>query len=131
MLLVYDVAVLARAAFLVVAAEREHLEVALATRHAIAIGPAPRVDQALRAFEIRPAPGWDAGRCLHEGGKPDLLGRIAAIVQIEQLERCPDVLDLNLSGLGASLPEVAKNLGRRHGSKQDEDAQHHEEFEER
>src|SRR5262245_15215606 len=101
----------------------------MTTGNAVAIRPTPWIDQSLCALEVGPSPVRQICRRLHQGGKPDLLGRVAAILQIEQLQRCRDVLDLNLSGLCTGLSEIAENLRCRHGHEQDEDAQHHKELE--
>src|SRR5262249_35635804 len=124
-----QVAILARAAFLVVAAERVHFEFAVPTGDAIAIRVPPWIDQSLLAFEVGSIPVRESGRRLYQGRKPDLLGRITAVLQIEQLKRRRNVLELDLSGLRARLPEVAENLRRRQGHDHDEDAQHHEQLE--
>src|SRR5262245_62124071 len=82
----HEVTILTGAAFLVVAAKREHLEIAVTTGDPIAIWPPPRIKKCFRALEIGATPGRNAGRRLHQRRQPDLLGWIAAIMKIEQLE---------------------------------------------
>ena len=45
-------------------------------------------------LEVRPVPGRQSGRLLHEGSETLTAGRIAAIVKVEKIQSCAEVFDL-------------------------------------
>src|SRR5262249_19655911 len=109
-----------------VATEREDVKLAVTAGSAKAIRPAPWIEQHVCFLEVGAAPIRNALRRCHESGEPGLLRGVLAIVHIIELKRCSDVLDLNLSGLGSGLPEIAENLRGHKRGNHPQDSQHDE-----
>src|SRR5262249_50780833 len=78
---------------------------AMLSRGTVGIGTAPGIIGHGPALEIRPAPGGEPGRALHERAEP-LCGRgVASGVEIEKVERAREALDLDARRLDLRFAE--------------------------
>src|SRR5271166_1619471 len=101
------------------------------SRRPILVRSAPGVGGHRRRFEIGPVPGQGIRRPLHERRKTLRGGRIAAIIEIEQVERRREAFDLNSRRLDLRLAQVVQHAraDQRHDEADDRDD--HEHFDER
>lgn len=108
---ILHIAVLTRAAFPAIAAEGRNLVRPRLAGAFVDICPAPGIIERLRAVDIGPGPPPDAGWRRDERGEPRSFRGIVASVDIIELKRTLDALDLQAGCLLLGLPEERRRPG--------------------
>src|SRR5512139_1421923 len=93
----------ALAAFLAVRAERDDLERRALRRGDVAVLVVPRVLRQRRLLPVRAVPVRGAGRRAHQRLQALLGRRVAAQLELVEVERLGDLADLDLGGVGLGL----------------------------
>ena len=78
-------------------------------RQMVLIGMSPGIERNAAAFDIGPVPDLGAGRALSEGCQTFRVDRIAADIDIEEIERRAETFDLQLRGLDPRLGEIGEH----------------------
>src|SRR5262249_22742768 len=99
-------------------------------RRSIHIWLSPRIQRYVSALEVRTVPRRDAAGGLHQDGKPLGARRIAPGVEIEEIERAREALDLNLRGLDLGFAEIVQHpradQSHDHADDRDDDENFHQ-----
>src|SRR5215475_12664303 len=96
-------------ALLSVSAERNDLIGAAFSGRAIDVSLAPRIIRHGAALQIRAVPRRQSWCRLDECGQALRRGRVAARIQIEQIKRAREALDLDFGGFDLRFTEVAEH----------------------
>src|SRR5262249_14831953 len=126
-----DIPVAALAALAIVGAVRQEIVVAMIARPLVTIDPLPGVKEHIPAFDIGPIPAVNLGWCLYKRVKPLLLGRIATDIQLEQIERSSETLNLSARGVLLGPIQIFQELRNRDGTQKHDNRQNDEEFDKR
>src|SRR5581483_10758638 len=119
------------AALLAVGPERDDLVGRAFHRGAVAIGMSPRIAGNHAPLEVGPVPHLAVARPRHERAEAFARARIAADVEIIQIERAREALDLNLGRLGLRLAEIVQHARADEAHDQADDGDHDQNFHER
>src|SRR5271170_357560 len=98
---------------------------------AVQISLAPRIVRHAAALEVRSVPGGESAGRLDERGKPLRARRISPGIEIEQLERAREALDLDLRGLDLRLAQVIEHARADERHDEADDRDHDQYFDER
>src|SRR5713226_708085 len=97
------------AAFLTIRAVGQDIVRAAISGRTIHIGVVPGIAGDVATFEIRPVPGSYARRPAHQRRQAFRRRGKPACIEIEQVERAAEALQLNLRGLDFRFAEIIKN----------------------
>src|SRR5262245_5549688 len=118
-------------AFLSVGAERQDVICAVLTRRSIYIRSPPWIQGHNSTFEIRAIPDCDAGDRLHEGTQSFRARGTTAGVEIKEIERACEALDLNFGGLDLRLVQIVEHARPDERHDETDDCDHDQDFHER
>src|SRR5689334_8033969 len=121
----------AGAALLAVRAVRDDVVRSMLAGRAVDVGAAPGVGGNLTGPQVRPVPGVDAAGPRGQRGEAFAGGRIAAGIEIEQVERAREALDLDAGGLDLRHGQIVEHARADQGHDQPDDGDHHQDFDER
>src|SRR5580704_6735305 len=121
----------AGAAFLSVRAKGNNVISSVLARRAIDVRMPPRIVGNGAAAQVGPVPRVDAARSLGERREALAGARIATVVEIEQIERAREALDLNARGLHLGFGEIVEHARSDQRHDQADDRDYHEYLDER
>src|SRR5687768_3821492 len=130
-LFVGDVARIVGAPLPAVGAQRDDLIGRLVARDTIFVGVPPGVQRQRILLQVRPVPVLDAGFTGDQHVEALRLRRVAAGVEVEQIERRGERIDLQLGRLRPGVGEVAEHARPDEAHDQAEDDQHDKQLDER
>src|SRR5262249_49724794 len=103
-----DICCCSCATFLPVRPVRDNVVDAMLTGRAIGIWLAPWISGNASALEIRTVPRAETAAALHQGRQPLRTQGISSGIEVEEVERAREALDLDLGGLHLRLAEVVE-----------------------
>src|SRR5882672_3146870 len=116
------------AAFLAVGAVGHDVVGTVFAGRAVDVSVAPRIGRHAAALQIRSVPGRDAGRALYERRQSLGSRRKPAGVEIEQVERARETLQLDPGRLDLGFAEIVEHTRTDQAHDEADDGDHHQHF---
>src|SRR5262249_54743251 len=120
----------AGAALLAVRAVRDDVIGAVLAWRSVDVSVPPGIIGNEARAQIRPVPGIDAAGALRQGGETFARARVAAGIEIKQVERAREALDLDARGLDLRLGQIVEHARADERHDEPDDGDHHEDFDE-
>src|SRR5262249_53184035 len=120
----------AGAALLAVRAVRDDVIGSMLAGRSVDVGAPPRIVGNGAGPQVRAVPGIDPAGPLGQRAEAFAGRRIAAGIEIEQIERAREALDLDARGLDLRLGEIIEHARADQRHDEPDDGDHHEDFDE-